>query len=919
MKQPILTALTIIGILFGVSTALSAQTNVTEQYLTNAGFDNTADFVSSIVYTYANDANANGGVSSCQPVTGWTADATGDAKAGGVFGFGSGYGLSGNGYVVPTTNAEGNSTGGALGLAGCWSNSVGYSQTVSLPKGLYRISFKVYNAGANTIANYSSTMGFVCDNGKVHYADVDFYNREWTEAVIYLKLSSLTSGKIHLGYTCANVGSAASPKLFVDYVKIEQLPDEYMLEDLTSSIDKDGWGGTGIYTAEGITGREVFQWGASLATGRRLGQKLTELPDGLYSLTMLVSVSSTSGRDNTSNVLTEGSTTYASLHANNQQHGVPAYNREACGKYDRITLNDIAVTDGTLDIWLNQDQTGPNWLILQVQSLKCVRPIPIELRYTIGDVNEDKNITVADVTELVSVLLEQKTEYKDYLADVNEDEDVSIADVTSLVNIILGKDEAETVDKTWMYADLDAMVYAEQSVTENADGADYMLNSAISSLTGDDVSTQYDMADYLTTLRISTDLANVASVSVYALGKENIAGPMTVNRHGDECDFGYAAGNELTYASSQESDVISVVGSNAGTYTAYLRPITLQQGVKVTIRTTDGKFYSQDFTSITAGQKNTLTFTQTTAQNLWMATIPGNVPFTFLSLPGAHDAATKGMTANTTECQSLSISELLASGVRSLDLRPYATSSTTADNMYIYHGSSRSNVLFKTALSDIVSFLSAHPSETVFILMHEEDDNNLNTWRNAVLACLQNVANYIKVIDTNMMLDDCRGKMVIISRDNVAATDLCGKCGWGSSFNPKTVFKGSDSNGTTPWTLYYQDEYTYSSDYSTSRIANIEKLLTDFIMPNETNPNFIYVNTTNVAYRILTSGSYIRTTAPVVNQAFLNSQVFTNSTCRWGIVSADYIADDTYKGDLLLNAIIAQNYKYIFKNRSRVE
>ena len=153
MKQPILTALTIIGILFGVSTALSAQTNVTEQYLTNAGFDNTADFVSSIVYTYANDANANGGVSSCQPVTGWTADATGDAKAGGVFGFGSGYGLSGNGYVVPTTNAEGNSTGGALGLAGCWSNSVGYSQTVSLPKGLYRISFKVYNAGANTIAN----------------------------------------------------------------------------------------------------------------------------------------------------------------------------------------------------------------------------------------------------------------------------------------------------------------------------------------------------------------------------------------------------------------------------------------------------------------------------------------------------------------------------------------------------------------------------------------------------------------------------------------------------------------------------------------------------------------------------------------------------------------------------------------------
>ena len=121
--------------------------------------------------------------------------------------------------------------------------------------------------------------------------------------------------------------------------------------------------------------------------------------------------------------------------------------------------------------------------------------------------------------------------------------------------------------------------------------------------------------------------------------------------------------------------------------------------MKVTIQTADGRFYSQDFTDIAVGRPNALTFTQTTAQNLWLSTIPGNVPFTFLSLPGAHDAATKGMAANTTECQSLSIGELLASGVRSLDLRPYATSSTTADNMYIYHGSLRSNVLFKTALS----------------------------------------------------------------------------------------------------------------------------------------------------------------------------------------------------------------------------
>ena len=131
-----------------------AQTDVTDKYLTNAGFDVEADFVSSIVYTYASDANQYGGVSSCQSVTGWTADATGDGKAGGSFRYGSGFGLAGNDYKVPSTDAQGNSLGGALGLAGCWGNAVGYSQALTLPAGTYRISYSVYNAGTNTIANY---------------------------------------------------------------------------------------------------------------------------------------------------------------------------------------------------------------------------------------------------------------------------------------------------------------------------------------------------------------------------------------------------------------------------------------------------------------------------------------------------------------------------------------------------------------------------------------------------------------------------------------------------------------------------------------------------------------------------------------------------------------------------------------------
>lgn len=64
-----------------------------------------------------------------------------------------------------------------------------------------------------------------------------------------------------------------------------------------------------------------------------------------------------------------------------------------------------------------------------------------------GDVNRDGQVSIADVTALVNIILGKTSptpfqggEYDLQVADVNDDEDISIADVTALVNIILGKD-----------------------------------------------------------------------------------------------------------------------------------------------------------------------------------------------------------------------------------------------------------------------------------------------------------------------------------------------------------------------------------------------------------------------------------------------------------------------------------------------
>ena len=66
-----------------------------------------------------------------------------------------------------------------------------------------------------------------------------------------------------------------------------------------------------------------------------------------------------------------------------------------------------------------------------------VRMTPYQL--LLGDVNGDKQISIADVTSLVNIVLGKTTTYNTKVADVNGDGVISIADVTALVNIILGK------------------------------------------------------------------------------------------------------------------------------------------------------------------------------------------------------------------------------------------------------------------------------------------------------------------------------------------------------------------------------------------------------------------------------------------------------------------------------------------------
>ncbi len=97
----------------------------------------------------------------------------------------------------------------------------------------------------------------------------------------------------------------------------------------------------------------------------------------------------------------------------------------------------VQVTDGVLQVGAKGENLTKRWIAFDDAKLEYLgQPVP-------GDVNYDGNVTIADVTALVNIILGKDAtepyQYNHKTADVNLDGNLTIADVTALVNKILGK------------------------------------------------------------------------------------------------------------------------------------------------------------------------------------------------------------------------------------------------------------------------------------------------------------------------------------------------------------------------------------------------------------------------------------------------------------------------------------------------
>lgn len=248
-----------------------------------------------------------------------------------------------------------------------------------LPEGVYRLSADLLSYAHGTeannhtylIATNTTTNRGVSVEPTINHEKSD---NNWENKSVYIPSSGATNYRVTLQCLQNWQGSGEYISGF-DNVKLEKIVvSSENPVDLTAFVGtaKGDWTGAGGTYSNCV---EHFVWGGT-QTGEYLSQIVTDLPLGLYEVAMYCASSSTSSRDNGgATPVEEGSTKYVTLSANNISVDIPSYNRTGIdGDIPSYTLADVKVTDGTLKLLVNINQPNPNWIVANIKSLKYLGP-----------------------------------------------------------------------------------------------------------------------------------------------------------------------------------------------------------------------------------------------------------------------------------------------------------------------------------------------------------------------------------------------------------------------------------------------------------------------------------------------------------------------------------------------------------------
>lgn len=180
----------------------------------NADFEASDETNAIGIRTYAKDIKGEE-IADANDIAGWTTLDKGDARAAGVFVYGSEAFIGGEGYAAPPFSLfDGEEK--AMGLVSVWSAKTQYTQDVYLEAGKYMLQVPVFNSVGGTTAFANNLIGA---NG-VYATTTQYPVGQWTVENVEFELTEAKMVTVSLGYTAANAGSGAMPHIFIESAKL---------------------------------------------------------------------------------------------------------------------------------------------------------------------------------------------------------------------------------------------------------------------------------------------------------------------------------------------------------------------------------------------------------------------------------------------------------------------------------------------------------------------------------------------------------------------------------------------------------------------------------------------------------------------------------------------------------------------------
>ena len=285
----------------------------------------------------------------------------------------------------------------------------------------------------------------------------------------------------------------------------------------------------------------------------------------------------------------------------------------------------------------------------------------------------------------------------------------------------------------------------------------------------------------------------------------------------------------------------------------------------------------------------------------WMASLPDNVYITQLSIPGAHDAATSGVSSSYAKTQNLTISAQWDAGVRAFDLRP---TDESADGP-IYHGSglfrASTGVTLRSALNTLKTKLTDNSTEFAIVIMRNENNSGQDNgkWKSVIKPILDSFNDDLIAWNRDLTLGDVRGKILILARDEVAETKAAKVSGWPDNTQYGTTLLNDDG----AFHVILQDYY---ENINTTTKNNAIKAMLDESTTIHC-PNRMYINHTS-GYTGSGLSTNIGACAKVTNKYVCDYLDSHSNVGPTGIIMMDFAGSDAnYYGATLVNKIIANN------------